>query len=84
MEDFLGKIKAKTVYKNLSPAMLVEEAVKRGEGMLTETGALLIKTGKDTCRSPKDKYIVDSERVHDKIAWGSVNVATKRETFEKN
>ena len=82
MEDFLSKIKAKKVYKNLSPACLVEEAIKRNEGMLTETGALLIKTGKYTGRSPKDKYIVDSEGVHDKIAWGSVNVPTTREKFE--
>ncbi|MBQ2204369.1 MAG: phosphoenolpyruvate carboxykinase (ATP), partial [Lachnospiraceae bacterium] len=83
MEDYLSKIKAKKVFKNLKPAVLIEEAVKRGEGSLTETGALLIKTGKYTGRSPKDKYIVDSEGVHDKIAWGSVNVPTKRETFDK-
>ena len=83
MENFLNKIKAKNVYKNLSPAVLVEEAVKRGEGKLTNKGALLVKTGKYTGRSPKDKFIVDSAGVHDKIAWGSVNVPTTRETFEK-
>ena len=83
MEDFLSKIKAKNVFRNLEPAVLVEEAIKREEGLLTETGALLVKTGKYTGRSPKDKYIVDSAGVHDKIAWGSVNVPTTRETFEK-
>lgn len=83
MKDFLSEIKAKNVYKNLSPAVLIEEAVKRNEGMLTETGALLVKTGKYTGRSPKDKYIVDSAAVHDKIAWGSVNVPITREIFEK-
>lgn len=83
MENFLSKIKAKNVYNNLSPAILVEEALKRNEGQLTETGALLVKTGKYTGRSPKDKYIVDSDGVHDKIAWGSVNVSTTRETFDK-
>ena len=82
MENYLNQIKAKNVYKNLTPASLVEEAIKRNEGMLTETGALLVKTGKYTGRSPKDKFIVDSEGVHDKIAWGSVNVATSRETFD--
>ena len=83
MKDFLGQIKARNIYKNLSPAVLVEEAVRRNEGMLTETGALLVKTGKYTGRSPKDKYIVDSAAVHDKIAWGSVNMPTTRDTFEK-
>ena len=82
MENYLNQIKAKNVFKNLTPASLVEEAIKRNEGMLTETGALLVKTGKYTGRSPKDKFIVDSEGVHDKIAWGSVNVATSRETFD--
>ena len=82
MENYLSKIKAKNIYKNLTPASLVEEAIKRNEGMLTETGALLVKTGKYTGRSPKDKFIVDSEGVHDKVAWGSVNVATSRETFD--
>ena len=83
MKDFLGQIKAKNVYKNLFVAPLVEEAIKRNEGILTETGALLVKTGKYTGRSPKDKYIVDSDGVHSKIAWGSVNVPTTRETFNK-
>ena len=82
MESFLNKIKAKKIYNNLSPALLVEEALKRNEGQLTSTGALLVKTGKYTGRSPKDKYIVDSAGVHDKIAWGNVNVPTTRQTFE--
>ena len=82
MENYLNKIKAKNVYRNLIPAVLIEEAIKRNEGMLTDTGALLVKTGKYTGRSPKDKFIVDSEGVHDKIAWGSVNVKTSRDTFD--
>ena len=82
MKDFLSQIKAKNVYNNLSPAVLTEEAVKRNEGILTETGALLVKTGKYTGRSPKDKYIVDSTAVHDKIAWGTVNVPITRDVFD--
>lgn len=69
------------VYRNLAPALLVEKALARGEAELTDTGALLVNTGKYTGRSPKDKFIVDTEGVHDKIAWGSVNMPTTRETF---
>jgi phosphoenolpyruvate carboxykinase (ATP) len=74
-------IKASAVYRNLEPAVLVEKALARGEGELTSTGALNVLTGKYTGRSPKDKFIVDSDGVHDKIAWGKVNMPVKRKTF---
>ena len=61
------------VHYNLGAAALVEEALKRGEGILTDTGALSIKTGKYTGRSPNDKFIVDTPEDHDNVAWGDVN-----------
>ena len=70
------------VYRNLGTAVLVEKALARGEGKLMNTGALLVNTGKYTGRSPKDKFIVDTPGVHDKIAWGNVNMPTSRETFD--
>ena len=69
------------VYRNLYPAALVEKALSRGEGHLADTGALVVETGKYTGRSPHDKYIVDSEGVHDLIHWGEVNRPIDRETF---
>ena len=78
--DQLG-LKPAAVYRNLSPAILTEKALERKEGILTDTGALAVKTGAYTGRSPKDKFIVDSEGVHDLIDWGKVNVPTTRETF---
>ena len=77
----LGIINPKAVYRNLSPAVLTEAALRRGEGELSDTGALVVKTGKYTGRSPKDKFIVDTPAVHDKIAWGKVNVPIAREKF---
>ena len=82
MEDILNLIKSKEVYRNLSIARLVEDSLLKKEGILADNGALLVKTGKYTGRSPKDKFIVDSKGVHDKIAWGSVNVPVKEEIFE--
>ena len=72
---------AGNVHFNLAPAKLVEEALRKDEGILTDTGALAVTTGKYTGRSPKDKYIVDTTDVHDKIAWGSVNVPMKKEDY---
>ena len=79
--DKMG-IAAKAVYRNLCPADLTERAIKHGEGKLTDTGALSVMTGKYTGRSPKDKFIVDTEGVHDKIAWGSVNMPIERSVFQ--
>ncbi|WP_426349553.1 phosphoenolpyruvate carboxykinase (ATP) [Alloiococcus sp. CFN-8] len=61
------------VYEGLNPVQLIEQAIKRGEGELTDTGALSIKTGCYTGRSPKDRYIVKDEITDDTINWGSVN-----------
>jgi len=70
------------VYRNLAPAVLVEKALARGEGVLSDKGALVVKTGKYTGRSPKDKFFVDTPSVHDEIAWGSVNVPISKERFD--
>ncbi|MBR7082131.1 MAG: phosphoenolpyruvate carboxykinase (ATP) [Oscillospiraceae bacterium] len=78
----LGIINPKNVYRNLAPAALVEKALERGEGTLSNSGALVVKTGKYTGRSAKDKFIVDSKGVHDEIAWGSVNVPCTQEQFD--
>jgi len=85
METFglekLGIINPKAVYHNMDSAALTEAALRREEGILSDTGALVVSTGKYTGRSPKDKFIVDTPTIHDKIAWSSVNVPTDRETF---
>ena len=78
----LGIINPSVVYRNLPVSQLVEKALLRGEGTLSNTGALVIKTGKYTGRSPEDKFIVDSKGVHDEIAWGKVNVPISQEKFD--
>ena len=71
------------VHYNLGAAALVEESLKKGEGVLTDTGALSIKTGKYTGRSPDDKFIVDTDNVHDHIAWGDVNKPMDEKTYRQ-
>src|SRR5690606_24348119 len=71
-----------TVYWNLTPAEYYEHAVRNGEGILTNHGALRILTGNYTGRSPKDKFIVDVPSVHEDIWWGTVNQPTSPELFD--
>ena len=78
----LGIINPSAVYRNMMPAQLTEKALERGEGVLSDTGALVVETGKYTGRSPDDKFIVDVPSVHDEIAWGKVNVPISREKFD--
>ena len=78
----LGIINPSAVYRNMMPAQLTEKALERGEGVLSDTGALVVETGKYTGRSPDDKFIVDVPSVHDEIAWGKVNVPISKEKFD--
>jgi phosphoenolpyruvate carboxykinase (ATP) len=70
-------------YRNLSVPLLVEAALRRGEGVLTSTGALAVTTGKYTGRSPRDRYIVDEPGVSEHIDWGPVNRPMAQETFAR-
>ena len=78
----LGIINAAAVYRNLTPAQLTEHALRRGEGTLSNTGALVVKTGKYTGRSANDKFIVDIPAIHDDIAWGKVNRPMDKARFD--
>lgn len=57
----------------LSPEELVEETLRRGEGQLNDSGALVIQTGEFTGRSPKDKFIVKDDITADTIHWNDFN-----------
>jgi len=75
-------INVKNVYRNLSVSKLVEEAIKRGEGVLTNNGAFNVYTGKYTGRSPNDKFIVDEPEVHEYIWWEN-NTPISIDKFER-
>lgn len=79
----LGLKNIAAAYWNLTPAKLVEEAIKRGEGSLVDTGALAADTGEFTGRSPKDRFIVCDEKTENTIWWGDINIKFSPEKFDK-
>ena len=44
----IGLMNPKVVYRNMSPAWLTEQALLNGEGVLSDTGALVVRTASAT------------------------------------
>ncbi|HQY11002.1 MAG TPA: phosphoenolpyruvate carboxykinase (ATP), partial [Ferruginibacter sp.] len=77
----LGLSTTKNVHYQLSPAKLTEQTVQRGEGVLNDTGALLINTGKYTGRSPKDKFTVKDALTENSVHWNDFNIPFEEKNF---
>jgi phosphoenolpyruvate carboxykinase (ATP) len=70
------------VYYNLLEPAVIEQALKRDEGKLGLGGTFLVSTGKFTGRSPKDKHVVKTPDVADKIWWEN-NAEMSPEGFDR-
>ena len=57
------------VLANLGTCELVEHAIRRNEGQLTDRGAFTAITSPHTGRSPKDKFVVDEPGSTSQIWW---------------
>lgn len=68
--SYLGLVNVGQVYRNLSPAQLYEEAIRRHEGTMAAHGPLIVHTGTYTGRSPNDKFIVKDAATSEKSLVG--------------
>lgn len=81
--ETLGMKNLGQVYRNLPVSKLIEHSVARAEGILASNGALCVKTGKYTGRSPHDKYIVEEENSRHDIHWSALNVPIPEKNFNR-
>jgi phosphoenolpyruvate carboxykinase (ATP) len=81
--DNYGIKRPATVYWNLNAPELYEEIVRRGEGIISSHGALIVDTGEHTGRAAKDKAIVREPSSADKVWWGEVNKEFSQENFNR-
>lgn len=65
--------KGAKLHLNQDAPALVELALQRSEGVLSDDGALVVETGKHTGRAAKDKYIVKDAVTAEDVWWGTTN-----------
>ena len=81
--DPAGFRPGRTVHANLEAPQLIEHAIRRGEGRLSEHGALVVETGAHTGRSAQDKFVVDEPGISGDVWWGRVNQRLAPEAFAR-
>ncbi len=69
-------------FSNLPAEALYQLAVERGEGEIARGGPLVVRTGEHTGRSAKDKFIVRSPEVEEKV-WWDANQSMTQDAFDR-
>ncbi|MDA5194561.1 phosphoenolpyruvate carboxykinase [Govanella unica] len=67
---------------NLGTEALYEETIRRGDGVMAEGGALVVRTGQHTGRSANDKFLVKEPSSDSNIWWGAVNRPISEAQFD--
>jgi phosphoenolpyruvate carboxykinase (ATP) len=78
----LGRSLSTRVHYQSSPEQLVQDTLRLKEGVLNDTGALVISTGEFTGRTPKDRFIVKDHLTADTVNWNEVNTPLGEDHFE--
>jgi len=78
----LGLPSAKNIHYQLPPDELVHQCLERNQGELSNTGALVINTGKFTGRSPKDRFIVKDKITASTVDWNDINQPIGEDSFD--
>jgi phosphoenolpyruvate carboxykinase (ATP) len=77
----LGLFIPDNIHYQSTPNELVQDTLRTGEGSLTSTGALSIRTGEFTGRSPQDRFIVKDEITEGTMHWNNFNLPIEEKYF---
>lgn len=78
-------ITVKHIIRNAAPAFLYKEALEHDrDAVISDKGALIVRSGSKTGRSPKDKRIIERDESRNDIWWGNVNIKLDEHTFDIN
>jgi len=77
----IGLKNTESIHYQSTPEELVQDTLRIGEGVLTDTGALAINTGEFTGRSPNDKFTVKDEVTADTVHWNNFNIPIEEKYF---
>ena len=78
-------IDVSNIVRNAMPPALYQEAMTyEKDAAIAASGAIMVRSGEKTGRSPNDKRIVEHPDSKDDIWWGSVNIAVDEHTFAIN
>ncbi|MGB2461025.1 MAG: phosphoenolpyruvate carboxykinase (ATP), partial [Flavobacteriaceae bacterium] len=69
-------------YYQLSADELTKKTVEKKQGTISDTGALVVQTGKFTGRSPKDRYLVKDNMTSERVWWGDINIPFSPQDFD--
>jgi phosphoenolpyruvate carboxykinase (ATP) len=69
------------IHFQLPVEQLIDQTLTRREGLLNDTGALVIRTGKFTGRSPADRFIVTDELTVNTVDWNTFNKPINEAVF---
>ncbi len=70
------------IHYQASPETLINDTLAAKQGVLASSGALSVRTGKFTGRSPEDRFIVKDSTTEENVDWGKVNIAFDTTAFD--
>ncbi|TCZ68627.1 phosphoenolpyruvate carboxykinase (ATP) [Flaviaesturariibacter aridisoli] len=77
----IGLTNTDVIHYQSTPEELVQDSLRLGEGELTDSGALAIRTGEFTGRSPQDKFTVKDETTENTVHWNNFNIPIEEKYF---